>query len=345
MKKTWKRLVAGCLLAAMTLGAAGCGNGKGNDQQQAQEPVQQQQTEEPVTLNVMAMSGPTGMGMVKLMEDAEAGELGDLYNIAIAGAADEINGKLITGEVDIAALPCNVASVLYNKTKGDVEVAAINTLGVLYILEKGDTIHSVADLAGKTIVSTGKANTPEYVLNYLLSANGLDPQKDVTVEYKTEAAEIASAFQQGQAEIAMVPQPVATTILAKNADVRTALDVTEEWTKAQGEDAHQLVTGVIVVRKAVAEEHPEAVQQFLTDYQASIDYINNNVEDGAALVEKFGIVPSAAIAQKAIPQCNIVYMDGQEMKDNVQAYLKVLFDANPASVGGAMPNDDFYYLP
>ena len=344
MKKSWKRLVAGCLLAAMTLGVAGCGNNN-SQQQQAQQPEENKQTEEPVTLNVMALSGPTGMGMVKLMESAEAGETGDQYNIAIAGAADEINGKLITGEVDIAALPCNVASVLYNKTKGEVEVAAINTLGVLYILEKGEAIHSVADLAGKTIVSTGKANTPEYVLNYLLSANGLDPQKDVTVEYKTEAAEIASAFQQGQAEIAMVPQPVATTILAKNEDVRTALNVTEEWTKVQGEDAHQLVTGVIVVRKAVLEEHPEAVERFLAAYQESIEYINDNVEDGAALVEKYGIVPSAAIAQKAIPQCNIVYIDGEEMKADVQAYLQVLFDANPASIGGAMPNDDFYYLP
>ncbi len=181
----------------------------------------------------MALSGPTGMGMVKLMDAAENGETQDQYNITIAGAADEINGKLITGEVDIAALPCNVASVLYNKTEGEVQVAAINTLGVLYILEKGDDIHSVADLAGKTIISTGKANTPEYVLNYLLNANGLDPEKDVTIEYKTEAAEIASAFQQGQAEIAMVPQPVATTILAKNEDVRTALDVTEESTEAR----------------------------------------------------------------------------------------------------------------
>lgn len=343
MKKSWKRLVAGCLLAAMTLGIAGCGNK--DTQQQTSQPEESKQVEEGVSLNIMALSGPTGMGMVKLMDAAEAGETQDQYNISIAGAADEINGKLITGEVDIAAVPCNVASVLYNKTEGEVQVAAINTLGVLYILEKGDTIHSVADLAGKTIVSTGKANTPEYVLNYLLNANGLDPEKDVTIEYKTEAAEIASAFQQGQAEIAMVPQPVATTILAKNEDVRTALDVTEEWTKAQGEDPHQLVTGVIVVRKAILEEQPEAVKRFLAAYNESINYINDNVEEGAALVEKYGIVPSAAIAQKAIPQCNIVYMDGEDMKANVQAYLQVLFDANPASVGGAMPNDDFYYLP
>ena len=343
MKNSWKRLAAGCLLAAMTLGITGCGNK--DNQQQAGQPEENKQVEEAVSLNIMALSGPTGMGMVKLMDAAENGETQDQYNITIAGAADEINGKLITGEVDIAALPCNVASVLYNKTEGEVQVAAINTLGVLYILEKGDDIHSVADLAGKTIISTGKANTPEYVLNYLLNANGLDPEKDVTIEYKTEAAEIASAFQQGQAEIAMVPQPVATTILAKNEDVRTALDVTEEWTKAQGEDPHQLVTGVIVVRKAVLDEHPEAVERFLALYSDPINYINNNVEEGAALVEKYGIVPSAAIAQKAIPQCNIVYMDGEDMKANVQAYLQVLFDANPASVGGAMPNDDFYYLP
>lgn len=343
MKRNYKKWAALCLIAALMLTVVGCGGNRNTNDQSSTNKQEEQQ--EPVSLNIMAMSGPTGMGMVQLMAQAEAGETADSYNITIAGAADEINGKLVTGEVDIAALPCNVASVLYNKTEGDVQVAAINTLGVLYILEKGDTVHSIADLSGKTIISTGKANTPEYVLNYLLSANDLVPGQDVTIEYKAEAAEIASAFQQGQAQIAMVPQPVATTILAKNEDVRTALDITEEWTKAQGEDAHQLVTGVIVVRKAVAEEHPEAVARFLSAYQASIDYINNNVEDAAALVEKYGIVPSAAIAQKAIPQCNIVYMDGQDMKDNIQAYLQVLFDANPASIGGAMPSDDFYYLP
>lgn len=329
MKKTFKKMTAGVLLAMMTMGIAGCGN---NDK------------EPEVALNVMALSGPTGMGMVKLMEDVENSEAKGDYHITIAGAADEISAKLVTGEVDIAAVPCNLASVLYNKTEGAVNVAAINTLGVLYILETGDTIQSVADLAGKTITSTGKGTTPQYTLNYLLQANGFDPETDVTIEYKSEAAEIAAAFQSGAAEIAMVPQPVATTILVKNEGVRTALDITEEWSKAQGDDAHQLVTGTIIVRKEVLEAHPEAVDQFLAEYKNSIEYINANVEEGAALVEKFGIVPSAAIAQKAIPQCNIVYIDGEDMKADVHAYLQVLFDANPASVGGTMPDDAFYYI-
>ncbi len=339
MKKQFKIIALG-LIFAMSLTFVGCS--KNANQPQQQSSAQDEQPQEPLT--VMALSGPTGMGMVSLMEN-ESGKENPRYNVAIAGAADEISGKLITGEVDIAAIPCNLASVLYNKTNGKIQVAAVNTLGVLYILEKGDTIASVADLRDKTIISTGKGTTPQYTLNYILRQNGLDPDKDVAIEYKTEAAEIAAAFQSGEAQIAMVPQPVATTIMVKNEGVREALDITEEWAKAQGEGANQLITGVIVVQKELLENTPEAVAQFLTDYQTSIEYINHNIDDGAALVEKYGIVPQAAIAKAAISKCNIVYMSGDEMKENVNAYLQVLFDADPAAVGGAMPQDDFYYLP
>lgn len=302
----------------------------------------QSATTEKAPLNIMALSGPTGMGMVKLMDDSAAGVTLGEYNISLVGAADEITGKIINKEIDIAAVPCNLASVLYNKTEGQVQVAAINTLGVLYVLEKGDEIQSVADLKGKTIVSTGKGTTPEYVLNYLLEANGLDPQKDVTIEYKAEAAELAAALQSGTATIALAPQPFATTVMAKNAGVRVALDVTEEWEKAQGADPKALVTGTIIVRKEVLENNKEAVDQFLAEYQASTAYINDNLTEGATLVEKYNIAP-AAIAEKAIPQCNIVYMDNDEMQKNIEAYLTILHAANPASVGGKLPDEQFYY--
>lgn len=339
MKKSLKVIALGLVLT-MGLSLVGCGSDNKDKAPQETTPPAVSENVEP--LNVMALTGPTGMGMVSLLDKEAAKEKPD-YQITLAGAADEISGGLINGDVDIAAIPCNLASVLYQKTKGQIQVAAVNTLGVLYILENGDTINSVADLAGKTIISTGKGTTPEYTLNYILSQNGLDPANDVVVEYKTEAAEIAAAFQNGEANIAMVPQPVATTILQKNEGVRIALDVTEEWAKVQGEEVHQLITGVVVVQKDVAENNKAAVDQFLSDYQESIAFINNNVDEGAALVEKYGIVPQAAIAKIAIPKCNIVYMDNEEMKANVEAYLQVLFDANPQAVGGSMPDDGFYY--
>lgn len=302
---------------------------------------------EKAKLNVVGLTGPTGMGMVKLMSDNEAGDTAVDYTVELVGAADEITGKIVNGDVDIAVVPCNLASVLYNKTEGGVKIAAVNTLGVLYMLEAngGQEIQSVADLVGKTIVTTGKGTTPEYILNYILQANGLNPETDVTVEYKAEAAEVAALLQQGGADIAMLPQPMVTTVMAKTEGVRIALDMTEEWANAQGDDGKQLVTGAVIVRSDVLENNQEAVDTFLEEYAASINYVNENVAEGAALVEQYGIIPSAAIAEKAIPACNMVYMSGAEMQQSVSAYLEVLAEANPVSVGGTLPDDAFYYVP
>ena len=333
--KKMRKVLAALLCVAMVAGvAAGCGS-------------KDAEPKEKTKLNVVALTGPTGMGMVKLMADNEAGETAVDYSVELVGAADEITGKIVNGEVDIAAVPCNLASVLYNKTEGGVKIAAVNTLGVLYMLEAngGETIQSVANLAGKTIVTTGKGTTPEYILNYILKANGLDPESDVTIEYKSEASEVAALIQQGGAEIAMLPQPMVTTVMAKTEGVRVALDMTEEWAKAQGETGTQLVTGTIIVRSDALENNKEAVDTFLKEYEASINYINENVTEGAELVAKYEIIPSAAIAEKAIPACNMVFMSGQDMQQSVAAYLEVLAEANPASVGGALPDENFYYLP
>ena len=332
--KKMRKMAAALLCVAMVAGmVTGCGG--------------ETAPKEKANLNVVALTGPTGMGMVKLMADNEAGETAVNYNVELVGAADEITGKIVNGDVDIAAVPCNLASVLYNKTEGKVKIAAVNTLGVLYMLEtgNGESVQSVADLAGKTIVTTGKGTTPEYILNYILKANGLDPEKDVTIEYKAEANEVAALIQQGGAEIAMLPQPMVTTVMAKTEGVRVALDMTEEWAKAQGEDGKQLVTGTIIVRSDVLENNKEAVDTFLDEYKASIAYITENVTEGAELVAKYEIIPSAAIAEKAIPACNMVFLSGEEMQQSVAAYLEVLAEANPAAVGGTLPDEGFYYLP
>lgn len=330
-----RNILAGLVCLTMVAGViAGCGGGEIAPQEKAK-------------LNVVALTGPTGMGMVKLMSDNEAGETAVDYNVDLVGAADEITGKIVNGDVDIAAVPCNLASVLYNKTEGSVKIAAVNTLGVLYMLETndGETIQSVSDLAGKTIVTTGKGTTPEYILNYILRANGLDPEKDVTIAYKSEATEVAALIQQGGVDVAMLPQPMVTTVMDKTEGVRVALDMTEEWAKAQGEDGKQLVTGTIIVRSDVLENKKDAVDTFLKEYESSILYMNENIAQGAELVAKYEIIPSAAIAEKAIPACNMVFMNGEQMKASVSAYLSVLAEANPASVGGSLPDDDFYYLP
>lgn len=287
-------------------------------------------------LRVAGLKGPTTMGLVNLM-DSEAGAD---YTFTMYGAADEIVPLLVKGELDAAAIPANLAATLYQKTQGQVEVACVNTLGVLYILENGETIQSVADLKGQTIVTTGKGTTPEYVLRYVLSQNGIDPDADVTIEYCSEATEALSQVQAGQATIAMLPQPFVTSALSQVEGLRVALDMNDEWQKVAGS---QLVTGVLVVRKDAVEADPESFAAFLEGYEASVEAANTDLEGTAALCESYGIVAKAALAQKALPECNIVFETGETMKTDLVNYFQVLFDADPASVGGAMPADDFYY--
>ena len=310
----------------------------------------QSQTEtasgEETAVNVMALKGPTAMGMVQLMDNAEAGPVnGNSYTFTIAASADEVTPKLVQGEADIAAVPANLASVLYNNTEGQVQVLAINTLGVLYIVENGDSVQTVSDLAGKTIYASGKGSTPEYALNYILSENGIDPETDVTIEWKSEHSECVAALASDENGIAMLPQPFVTTAQTQNENLRIALDLTEEWDalQADAETPSALLTGVVVVRTAFAEEHPEAVNAFLDSYRESVDYVNANVTDAAALIEKYDIV-TAAVAEKALPYCNITFIEGSEMQEKLSGYLNVLYEQNPTSVGGALPADDFYYI-
>lgn len=296
---------------------------------------------EPTVMRLATLKGPTTMGLVKLLSDAEANALDYTVENTIYGAADEITGLLISGEIDAAAIPANLASILYNKTGGEIRVAAINTLGVLYIVENGETISSVLDLKGKTVYSTGKGTTPEYALRSILLWNGIDPDTDLTIEYKSEATEIAAILTAENSDaIALLPQPYVTTVLMGNSNIRIALNLTEEWRKASGDE---LVTGVLVARKDFIEQNPEAFEAFLRDYKLSTEYVTENPDDAAALIERYGIVAKAAVAKAALPYCNITYIDGDEMQTLLAKYLEALYSQNPAAVGGALPDEQFYY--
>ena len=297
-------------------------------------PAESEATE--ATLRIAGLKGPTTMGLVNLMAD----EVASSYDFTMYGAADEIVPLLVKGDLDAAAVPANLAATLYNKTNGAVEVACINTLGVLYIVENGETVNSVADLKGQTIVTTGKGATPEYVLRYVLSENGVDPDSDVTIEYCSEATEALSKVQAGEATIAMLPQPFVTSALSQVEGLRVVLDMNEEWQKVAGS---KLVTGVLVVRKDAVENDPEAFASFMEGYAASVEAANSDLEGTAALCEQYGVVAKAALAQKALPQCNIVFETGDEMKTDLETYFNVLYAADPTSVGGTLPADDFYY--
>ncbi|MGN1002697.1 MAG: ABC transporter substrate-binding protein [Oscillospiraceae bacterium] len=350
MKKTIALLLA---LALMLMSFAGCGSQQKTEdpaptpastpapapaEETTESPVVE---EDPVIIRIGGLKGPTSMGLVKLMEDNEAGVAANTYEFSIAGSADEVTPKLIQGEMDIAAVPANLASVLYNNTSGAVQLLAINTLGVIYIVEKGETIQSVADLAGKTIYATGKGSTPEYALRYILAENGVDPDKDVTIEWKSEPTEVVSTLAATEGGVAMLPQPFVTVAQGSVEGLRIAIDLTQAWDDL--DNGSMLITGVLVVRSDFAAEHPQAIATFLEEYEVSTRFANENTADAAQLIEKFGIV-NAAVAEKALPYCNITFIAGEEMQTPMDGYLQVLFDQNPKSVGGTLPAADFYYV-
>ena len=288
-------------------------------------------------INVGVIKGPTGIGTVELMEKSEKGETEGLYNISVAASADEVNGKIAKGELDIAAVPTNVAPLLYNKDNGAYSVLAVNTLGVLYVLENGNTVNSVQDLSGKTIYMAGQGAVPEYVINYILEKNGID---DTEIVFMTEHTEAAAALADGRADIVILPEPNVTAAMMQNENIRIALDLTEEWKNVSGND---MAMGCIIVRNDFLKDNKEAVDTFLDEYEDSIEYVNENTAEAAQLVEKYGIMASAKAAEKAIPNCNIVYIDGDDMKNILSDFYGVLYEANPKSIGGTLPGADFYY--
>lgn len=317
MKKYFSLLIALALLAALALPALA----------------------EDAPINVLALKGPTGIGMVQMMDQNDG-----TYAFALAGAPDEAVAAVASGSADIAAVPTNLAATLYNKTSGNVQLLALNTLGVLHILEAGESIQSVEDLAGRTLYATGQGSTPEYVLNYILSQYGLTDQ--VTVEYKAEHSELATLAAAGEVDLVMLPEPNVTSVLMNNADFREALDVTELFGQAAekaGQGGTVLSMGCVIARKDFVQQNPEKVAAFMDAYAASVAFVNADVEAASTLVEAQGILPKAAVAARAIPNCHIVFVEGEEMKAQIEPFFQMLYDANPASVGGALPGEDFYY--
>ena len=350
-----KKLVSLLLSAALMLSLAACGGSSAgstaassqaaSSEAASSQAASAESTAEPLSttdpVRIAGLKGPTTKGLVNLLPMEEDGSASLDYDLQLYGTADEIVPLLTKGELDMAAIPANLAATLYQKTQGGIQVMAVNTLGVLYVVEKGDTVHSVADLKGRTILSTGKGTTPEYVLRYILQQNGIDPDKDVTIEFYSEATEVTAQMAVAQDAIAVLPQPYVTSASMQDDTLRVALDLTEEWDKVCDT---QLITGVTVVRTEYAQEHPDVVEAFLKDYTASVDAANNDLDGTAALCEEQGVVAKAAIAKAALPNCNIVCVTGDEMQADVAGYLQVLYDADPAAVGGAMPDDAFYWM-
>ena len=357
-----RKLLALTLSLALTAGLAACSTqAPAEDTPVPESTAPAAETQTPAaetavpyqTVHLGLLSGPTGMGAAKMLADndeayaqVEAGtyEGGTLLRYEVTLGSDPANDivpRLTNGELDIAAIPTNLAATLYNRTDGGIKLLALNTLGVLHILENGDTVNSLADLEGRTLYATGQGSNPEYVLNYLLEANGLDPAADVDIQWLA-SEELTARMASGDIDLCMLPVPAATTVMMQNSDVRDAIDLNDAWTESGAQGTFTM--GCLVARTEWLEGNSELVPGILEEYAASIDYANSNPEEAAALIEQYGIVPKAAVAQAAIPQANMVCVTGEDMK-GIADYYQVLFDADPTSIGGAIPGEDFYYIP
>ena len=313
-----KKILALFLAAVMLIGMAACSKNEKTG----------------VTVNIGVLKGPTGMGAAWLMDQNEQGLSSNSYNFTIAGAPDVLTGQLISGDMDMAALPTNAISTLYNKTEGQITVLGVNALGVLYVLENGDRINSVADLEGKTILASGQGSTAEYVLNYILEQNGVSAE----IFWASEHSEAATLALSGEYDIVMLPEPFVTTVTTKNGSFRVALDLTREWEALGG---GELTMGGIAVRTEFLEAHPDAVKAFVKEYANSVAFTNAQPADAAKLIAKYEIA-AEEIAKNAIPRCNIVWLHGENYKAKLENFLGVVYEANPAGIGGKMPGDDFY---
>lgn len=348
-----KKALALTLALMLALTFVGCGGNTVSETSSAQESsmipetssaqessmIQETSSTEKASINIAVLKGPTGIGALELMNSNDEGKAANEYNFSIVTAPEDILAKVVNKEVDIAAAPTNLAATLYKKTEGQVVMLAVNALGNLYFVTKNEDISSIADLKGKTIYTAGQGATPEYVLNYLLTKNGLDPEKDVTIVFKSEHAEIAPVFATEENVIALLPEPFVTNMLIKNEGLKISINATEEWDKVSDTE---LVMGCLIARKSFVDENPDAVKSFLAEYERSAKYAVENVSATAELSETYGIMPKN-VAEKSIPNCNITYIDGNEMQENVNEFFKVLYEANPKSVGGSIPDENLYY--
>ena len=338
-KKIFTALLA--LMLILTV-FAGCQDTQVNEEPSTDDENAVQEAEsntaEPDVINVSLLKGPTGMGGAYMWEKSDNGETTNKYSINLDTDATTVGPKLMQGEYDIAAVPTNLAASLYQKSQGKVKVIAVNTLGVLYIVTKDDAVSSVEDLRGKTILASGQGTIAEYALNYVLESNNLVIGTDVTIEFATEHAESVTKALAGGYDAVLLPEPFVSQIITKDASFSVAINITEEWEKT-GDCT--LAMGCIAVNAKFYEENKDAVKSFLADYAESVNYVNANIEDAAALIEKHDIM-AAAVAKKAIPNANIVCYTGAEMKDALSSCYNVLLNQNAKIIGGQMPGDDFY---
>lgn len=329
-----QKCLLGILLLCLLFLLFGCGETTVGEPSPPHGGVEPEKMQEKI-VNIGVLQGPTGMGIVHLMDDSD-------YNIEIVGSPEDLIGKIVTGEVDLAAVPSNLAAILYQRSGQKIELLTINTLGVLYVLENGEEVNSIADLEGKTLNVSGRGATPDFAIQYLLREHGLEVGKDVILDFSTQHADLASLLAAGRHDLALLPQPHVTSVLMQNQNFRIALDLTKEWKDVTGSE---LPMGVLIAQKDFIKNNENSLLTFLEKYEQSIQRVNEDPVESAVLIAGHNILPNPEIAEKAIPFCNIVYIDAAEGRTYLEDFFSILYEFSPDSIGGKIPDDKFYFSP
>lgn len=330
--KNLKKLFALLLVAAMLATLAACGTKQ--DETKTTEPSTVSDERE-VKTKVAVLNGPTGLGLSKFKNDRSYA-----YTVDYHSDPQEIVPLVIKGEVDIAAVPLNLAANIYKKTNGAVQMIAISTLGVLHVLSADESIKNVADLKGKTVYATGQGSTPEYIINYILEKNGIDPEKDIDLQYKSAHNELATLAVEGKAEICILPEYFATKVALKSEKMKKVIDLTDEWNKVS---EAQLAMGCYIARKEYIEANPEIIAEFIDFAEISTNYVNEIMLSTSFLLSE-KLFETKEEAEQAVKGSNMVMITGEEMKQIAASNFEVLYNAAPAAVGGELPNDALYYV-
>lgn len=345
MKNIFIKTLSLLLTLVMLLSFAACGETNNtNTDNDTPDTSETPAPDSALEIKIYSLNGTTALGLAQMIDSVANKTATMNYNISLHAAADTITGPIVSGECAIAALPTNAAAKLYKASQGKVKLLALNTLGVLYLLQgEGESVSSLNDLKGKTIYLPGAGSNPEFITKALLESAGLKVGEDLIVDTTTYQSPDAlqTAVVSGAAKLAVLPEPKVTVTLTKNTSVTVALDLTSEWEKINGENT--LVQGCLVVNTAFAEAHPAEIAQFLKDYEASVEKISSADDEAINMIVNAGILPAAAVAKKALPKCNICFIAGEDMKTPMNTFCEKIYAQFPAAIG-AVPDDNFYYV-
>lgn len=290
------------------------------------------------SFTVASISGPAALGFVKAMEPGINPQvrLGDTVQYTFEADEEAMYAQLLEGKADMAVVPAETAAKLYREGAG-YQLAAVNTGGYLYLLSADESINAVSDLRGKAVTIVGEGSAADVVFRHLLTQAGIDPDNDLTLTY-AESAETAMENVTNSGLI-LLSEPWVTDLLDENNDFSIALDIREEWMRANGEG---VPLTCLIVKKEIPVDRAEEWDLFVADYQDSIEWINNNPAETAELLDKHEIGITKEQAEGVISRSNLEYLDATKAKSAVEKYLNLFLEANPDAIGGSMPDTEFY---